>query len=314
MTRRAGPTRGFVLVNALVLVAAMAAAAALLLSRAESGRMRLAAAQEADALTAALDAYQALGQAVLTRDQRSGNTDTLQEAWADPGTDASLDPFGVRLSGQITDAQARYNINWLSVPEDPVARPAFDRLLARLGVSRQAGDVLAAFVSAQGPENRGAYAATTPPTAPLGGPVLMLDQLATIPDLRPEDLSLLRPYLTALPEAAPLNVNTAPLGTLIAMLPQASAGRLATALRARDRDPFPSVEAFFAAVGLPFESDDPEAADPGRFAVASDWFMAETTARLETETGPRQATRQMLFRRLGTGAGVEVAWRVSRFD
>ena len=60
--------QGFVLVNALVLVAALAAVATLLLSRAEQGRSRLESGLVADQLNLSLDAFDALAISQLARE------------------------------------------------------------------------------------------------------------------------------------------------------------------------------------------------------------------------------------------------------
>jgi len=300
---------GFVLVNALVLVAAMAAAAVLLLSRAESGRVRLIAAQQADVLTSGLEAYEAFGRAVLMSDLRSGGLDTLDDAWASDVAEVPLARGTV--SGRIVDQQGLFNVNWLASNADTTAmRAGFDRVLSRLSISQQAGDAIAAFVSAQGMGGDGGFEAVTPPVAPQGGSILMVDQLAALPGLDPDTLARLRPLITALPGDSQVNVNTATFETLAALLPQVSDGRLRTGLARRQKEPFASVDAFFQEMGLPLQSEDPADANPGQFSVSSSWFMAE----IQVQDGDRRATRQVLYRRIGLLNGIDVEWRVSRYD
>ena len=66
--------RGFILVNALVLVGALAAAAAVLLIRAEMSVQRQAAWQGAAQIDAYLDAFEALAITVLEADPAGGRT------------------------------------------------------------------------------------------------------------------------------------------------------------------------------------------------------------------------------------------------
>ena len=299
--------RGFVLVNALVLVAAMAAAAVVLLSRAESGRLRLAAMQEADALDHALDAFEALGRALLDRDLGQGALDTWDEVWTRTTHDVPL-ALG-RVSGRIIDQQGLFNINWLTDPENARAREGLRRLLRQIGVAPQKGDAIAAFVSPQGPGNRAAYRGLEPPVAPLGGSILMLDQLAMLPEVSPDDIELMRPHFTVLPGNSAINVNTAGVALLSALLPEVPAPVLNSVLQRRVQAPFPSVEVFLAEVGLSSDPEDPEAVDPGFFSVGSNWFGAEITAVLE----PRSASRRLLYRRESLSDGTQVEWRVSRF-
>jgi general secretion pathway protein K len=301
-------TKGFVLVNALVLVAAMAAAATLLLSRAEGGRMRLAATQQADILTHALDAFEVLGRTVLNRDQRQGGVDSNRDDWARETFNVPLAQG--RVTGHITDQQALFNINWLSDPTDTLAHDGWPVLLRRIGISPQKGDAITRFLSPQGPENRAVFGRLDPPVAPLGGSVLLLDQLAALAELTPADFALLRRHITALPANSRVNVNTAGLAVLIAMLPQRSAEQLNTVLQRRDKEPYASIDTFFAELGLSTDPADPEAVNPQRFAVASNWFEADITASLDT----RRAYRRVLMRRESAPVGTQIEWRVSRFQ
>jgi general secretion pathway protein K len=301
-------TSGFVLVNALVLVAAMSAAAVFLLARAEGGRMRLAAAQEATTLRHNLDAFEALGRAILDRDQIKGAVDSAQDTWARAVHDVALDRGSV--SGQIMDQQAMFNINWMADPLNDTARDGFARLLTRIGVSPLIGDAIIAYVSSAGPGNRQTYRGLTPPVAPLGGSILMFDQLAALPEILPRDLAVLRTYVTVLPGASRVNVNTASEAVLSAVLPQLSTGRLRKILQRRADTPFASVDEFMTEMDLSTSlEEDPDAVDPARFSVGSDWFSADITATF----GPRIATRQVMYRRAGTEEGTQVDWRVSRY-
>ncbi|MEM8848450.1 MAG: type II secretion system minor pseudopilin GspK [Pseudomonadota bacterium] len=301
-------TDGFVLVNALILVAAMAAAAILLLSRAEGGQTRLVAMQQAEMLIGGLDTYEALARAVLDRDLLAGGLDGPGDIWAEPITDAPLAHGSV--SGQITDQQALFNINWLADPEDTFALESGRRLFQRIGLSPQKADAIIAYVSPVGPGNRATYAALRPPVSPLGGSLLMLDQLAALPELQPRDFALLRQHTTALPGRSPVNVNTADAGLLSAVLPQLSAARIDAALMRRRSERFPSTEAFFRDLGLLVDPQVPGAVDISRFSVGSNWFRADIVARLDD----REARRQVLLRREGTVRGTQVEWRVSRFE
>ena len=150
--------RGFVLVNALVLVAALAATATLLLSRAERGRAQLEAAQLADQLTLALDAFDALALTRLAQDR--GNSDHGNESWAQPRQ--ALPLARGEVAGEIQDLQGRFNINWLSSPDNRLAQEAFARLLAQLGLSPELGPEIRPLCHprcpARGPSRRPALA------------------------------------------------------------------------------------------------------------------------------------------------------------
>ncbi|WP_147114511.1 type II secretion system minor pseudopilin GspK [Tateyamaria sp. syn59] len=306
--RGADRSDGFVIVNALVLLAAMSAVAVLLLSRAEQGRARLALAQTSETLRDNLDAFDALSRLVLDRDQVAGRSDSARDAWADTIDTVSLAQGTV--SGRITDQQGLFNINWLADPNDTVAQDGFDALTDNLGASPGVAEAIVAFVSRDGPANTAAYRALTPAMAPLGGAALTLSQLDVIPDVSDGDLDLLRPYITVLPPGTRLNVNTAPERVLRAMLPQLSERQVLQVLRQRADEPFPTLEDFILATGLDTDlEENPQAVDAGRLDVGSSWFQAEATATVDT----REASRVTLFKRSPAPTGTEVFWRLTHF-
>lgn len=295
------------LVNALIIVAAMAAAATLLLSRAEGGRMRLVATQEADVLTHALDAFETLGRVLLDRDLRNGDVDGLNDTWAQTTIDVPL--ARGRVSGAITDQQALFNLNWLADSSDTLALEGWQVLLRRIGIAPQKGDAIVRFLSPQGPSNRTAFRGLDPPISPLGGGILFIDQLAPLIELQPEDLNLLRGHTTALPTNSRVNVNSADLNVLVAMLPQLSIARLDGIVQRRQKEPYPSLDVFFEELGLSTDPANPDAVDPTRYAIGSNWFGADIIATLDT----RSASRRVLFRREAAPVGTQIEWRVSQF-
>ncbi|MEO0372284.1 MAG: type II secretion system minor pseudopilin GspK [Pseudomonadota bacterium] len=302
-----GRQSGFVLVNALILVAAMSAAAVFLLARAEDGRARLASVQTGEALRANLDAMEAFGNAVLSRDGRQGAVDSPKDIWARaiPGLDLERG----QVSGRITDEQGLFNLNWLSNPENERAADAFDEILSRLGLGQQIGDAIAAYVSNAGPKNRNAYGQLDPGHVPLSGPILLLDQIAAIPEMSARDFDRLRPHVTALPVGTQLNVNTASEMILRAMLSELSGAQISSVLRQRDKEPYSDIELFFEELGQPTNiEEDPEAIEIGQFSVQSTWFKGRFSAEIETY----QAARNVLYLR-GGGGRTATEWRITTF-
>lgn len=275
--------RGVVLLNALVIVAALASAATLLLARAETGRGLQHGAAEAAQLRLYLDAYEALALRALA-------------APGTPAADLSVPLDRGEVAGTLLPLQGRFNVNWLADPEDAWARETLERLAARLGVP--AGDVavLAAAVSREGAPPA-AFARRDPPEAAPAGPVPMAEALAGLPGLSPA-ATRLSPYLAALPGHAGLDLNAASPELLRAALPAASDATLG---RLRAAAPHGSVEAALMLLG-------PAAAelDPTRFAVAGTWFEARIAARL----GDTGARRRTVFERRTLPRGPRVAYRL----
>jgi general secretion pathway protein K len=168
---------------------------------------------------------------ILREDARKGGSDHLAEPWAMPLAQARLATFLAAdrsdtleadatqeafLSGQITDLQSRLNLtNLVQQGENGVASQlAFVRLFELL-------DLPPAELSAMTENLRLAQAATlgsptvpapaTPaPTGATDAPLWpqTLDQLAWI-GLSARTIAALRPFITILPVATPVNLNTA---------------------------------------------------------------------------------------------------------
>lgn len=318
--------RGFVLVNALVLVAALAATATLLLSRAERGRAQLEAAQLADQLTLALDAFGALALTRLAQDR--GNSDHGTEGWAQPRQTLPL--ARGEVAGEIQDLQGRFNINWLSSPDNRLAQEAFARLLAQLGLSPELGTEIRRFVTPGALRDAPAGAlrwqeGRALALDPVGGPLLSADQLADLPGLSPRAYARLRGLITALPGDSRLNVNTAAPEVLAAFLPELPASALTRLIRNRDRSPFVSVEAFLIAARLHQEeqaeagrpppptgegeegSEQAPRLGPDHLTIRSRWFRVTSQAQLP----PLAARRVTILRRNGPGQRPDLIWQVT---
>lgn len=291
--------RGFVLVNALVLVGALAAAAMVLLIRAEMSVQRQVAWQDAAQVEAYLDAVEVLAIALLEADP-VGGPDHEGEAWARPVQVADLDRGEV--SGRVEDLQGRFNINWLAVPEDLAASQAFDRLLLGRGVPQTLGTRIRGFLSQGGPVDTAAYLGAQPASQPRGGPVRDPRQLLAIPGLSPEIFARLKPVIAALPSDTLLNVNTAPAEVLAAWLAEVDSAVALQLVARRTRTPFTSVEDFV--LNLP--TGAAAAVDETRLTIGSDWFQIRATARLNA----RQQARRAIVARHPLPVGVLVDYRL----
>lgn len=304
MRPRAGSDRGFVLLNALMLVAAFAAAAVYVLNRAETARLRQSAAQGAAQMRLYLDGFEVLAMQLLRRDQQAGAVDGLGDLWALPIDNVTVDR-GL-ISGQIRDLQGRFNVNWLANPSDSGAEAGFVHLLAQLGLPSRLAAEVSGFLRPGGPSNSAAYARLTPALQPQGGPVLLLQQLQQIPALRPRHYARLAPYLSALPSDSKLNLNTVTPEVLTSLLPGANAGVLQQVLLSRQLQPFTSVEDFILRSAAAFSSAPLPELEEVRFAVGSDWFHVDTVVTLEA----RRLTRQSIIYRRPLPFGPQVSYRL----
>lgn len=297
-------TRGFVLVNALILVLALSAVAVGLLFLAETARARHNAVQVSAQLGLYLDGFEALGVTLLNADRAGTNAmDHAGESWARPVQDLSVDRGSI--SGNLNDLQGRFNVNWLSNYDDNEARDAFARLLTRLGLSALRGKAIVTFLTPGGTVTTSQRARHNPQVAVVSGPVLMVEQLMLVPGMRASEMARLRPYITALPGDSLLNINTASAEVLQSLLPDIGMAVVVQLVQQRQRQPFTSIEEFMGWFGAASAT-----VDEARFAVGSSWFHAEIVARLDGQ----EMRRDTVFERQPLPKSTRVSYRLNKRD
>lgn len=179
---------------------------------------------------------------ILREDAREGGPDALTEPWATglaeirlstflstdkDNTDTDIDAF---LSGDIADAQARYNLQNLATDDSKMYQAElaiFSRLCDLLGlpagVATQIGEAMQAASDAQDLADEGQKVQAGAPVR-----VQRVAQLRWL-GLDEATLAKLEPYVVILPQRTPVNINTAPPEVLMAAidgLDRASAQRL----------------------------------------------------------------------------------------
>lgn len=307
--RRRGTQRGTALLLAMIILSLVATVAAgmvwqqeraIRVESAERGR-----AQAAWILAGALDWARLL----LREDMRSGSIDHLGEPWAVPLAEARLSTFLAAdrdptaddgpqafLSGAIEDMQSRYNVLNLLDDEGGVSAAevaALQRLADLAGApsdtaQRMAGGLAAALGGDEA-------AAALPPSR--------FSQFAWL-GLSPDTLARLAPYVTLLPQATPVNVNTAPREVLTAAIDGLDLGTAERLVQRRARRPFQSLEDLRRELPQGTELDD------ARVAVGSSFFAVHGRLRIDE----RVLEQDSVVERRGRGGGreVRVAWSERR--
>jgi len=258
------PQKGAALLTAMLVVALVATLASAALwqqwrqveiEAAERGRS-----QTQWMMTGALD----WTRLILREDALSGqdkNVDHLGEPWALPVQESKLSTFlsqdqqwhegdpEVYLSGQITDAQSRMNVR--NLIEDgrisPEMLAAFGRLFQRLDLpvvqlNRLATGLQQAMARSSPVAGRTASTADAPLTPQQTSQLVWLG-------LSPESVTILSPYITVLPVATPVNLNTATAPVLEAMVPGLDAASARQWVNRRERGPWTTLEAARQALG-----------------------------------------------------------------
>jgi len=243
---------------------------------AERGR-----AQSSWVLTGALDWAGLILNEDLKADQRAQKlVDHLGEPWAVPLAEARLSTFlaadqgnnaddgsgpDAFLSGEIADAQARYNLNNLVLNSDPKVRAAelavLQKLCESISVPSSTAQAIASGLQASGEGGEGAALA----------PQSVAD-LAWF-GVDPADLKRLEPFVVLLPEITIVNLNTASREVIAAAgdgVDLASADRL---VQVRQREPFASVQNAAAQLQV-------EPAKLARTGVSTNYFLVQGRVRL----------------------------------
>jgi general secretion pathway protein K len=241
--------------------------------------------------------------------------DHLGEPWALAVQESKLSTFlsqdqqwregdaEVFLSGQITDAQSRMNV--MNLVEDgqisPPTLARFAALFERLGLplaelqtlSQQLQTSLQANKASQVPANSG--------TAIQSAASLLPQQTAQLVwlGLSPSTLSALQAHITVLPEATPVNLNTASAEVLSAMLPGLDLASARQAVTLRQRGHWASLSAAQEALG-----SSGRMLNEKQHSVQSRYF--EVQGRMRIDNVVQQETA--LVRR--DGGQVRMLWRV----
>jgi general secretion pathway protein K len=236
---------------------------------------------------------------ILADDARTSSTDHGGEAWA-----TRVPPTPVEegeISGELEDLSGHFDLNSV-VKEGKVdlyQAARYKRLLILLGVSADRAAALAAAlvdwldaddtVAGSGQSEVAQYGAASSARRPANAPLADVDELALVLGYDVRIMALLRPFVVALPVAAPLNVNTAPAEVLSAAIPGLEMDKARLLVNQRKQAAFKNLEDFLAALG---RVDAP--ADASRLSVTSRYFQASVRAHYGEATSRFQV---MLDRR-----------------
>jgi general secretion pathway protein K len=271
-----------------------------------------ARAQSAWILHGALDWSRLILREDARADARGGSErpahDHLGEPWATPLAEARLSTFLAAdrdntddsgpeafLSGDIADAQARYNLRNL-VGDDGKVVPAQRAVLRRLAE-------MAALPATQGDKLADALAAAWRPTStagterPTAEQPLAPERFAQLAWLGTDarTLAALAPLVDLLPQRTPVNLNTAPREVIAAIL-DVDLGTAERLVQVRQRDAFASLAE--AAPHLPQGMQ----LDPAQVTVVSSLYRVRGRMRLDQ----RIVEESSLVRRVLEGGRTEV--------
>jgi len=249
----------------------------------------------------------------------AGSADHLAEPWALPLQEAKLSTFlaqdqqlregdpEVFLSGQITDAQSRINLtNWGESSDGKRTPPLNDplymalmRLFNVLDLPRAELERLAqAWQMASQSARWAKPEMAQPPSGVGGGSALLPQQVMQLQwlGLRPETVQRITPYVTILPQATPVNLNTASAEVIYATIPGLDLAVAQKFVQQRSR-------AHFGNLADASKALDVKSLEARWHAVGSRFFEVWGRLRMEDRT---QEETALIFRDAGN---VTFVWR-----
>jgi general secretion pathway protein K len=233
--------------------------------------------------------------AILRRDRDANDTDHEDENWAQ--TPPTLPVIGGYVSGQLSDLQARFNLNNLLDPENNIDErqlQLFSRLLEYLNVPAGIATAVADWLDEDsqlrfpdGAEDSDYLLAAIPSLA-ANQRFADLSELRLIKGVDNDIYRRLRPFVSALPGNVPININTASVQLLAALDPGLDEATAQGLVDNRKQQAFDTVEAFLLATRLPEPQIKPE-----DISVSSDYFLLSA----EAQVGSAQARLHSVLNR-----------------
>lgn len=304
----AGRQRGAAIITAMLVVTLASVVVSGLFWRehvaVRSIENRLALAQNRWIERAALD----WAKVILRGDLRAGPVDHLGEPWAVPVLDTRMDETvtagaklneGARnalLAGQISDAQARFNLTSLAntngLRSDPAVK-AFRKLLSVVGKPESVADLVIERVLQSQPRNIDGR--VVPAQRP---PMTRLADLLDIPGLDPSVVPALEPHAIVLPRATTVNVNTAGAEVLSAMIEPLDLSSARRFVARRERTFYRTIEQ------AANEIDGRPSLNASLLSVGSSFFLVTGVIRYDRVESQTETLLERMSDR------VEVVWQL----
>ncbi|HZZ94353.1 MAG TPA: type II secretion system minor pseudopilin GspK [Usitatibacter sp.] len=249
---------GIAAITAVLIVAVAASAAAVMLAQQsatlDQARLIASRAQADQYALAGLD----WARGVLAEDLKSaGSIDSLDEGWAQPMVGLPVER--AMVAGAIADEQGKFNLNNLVNAAGQASAPdllVFQRLLSSLGLAPELAQAVQDWIDADDDlaGNAGAedayYLALPRPYRAANAPMAQVEELYRVRGFDAPTVAKLRPYVTALDRGTLINVNTASVPVLAAVLgDKVGTDQVARLMERRKLQPFRTTAEIPALIG-----------------------------------------------------------------
>ena len=236
--------RGIALLTILVMVALATILAATIAKRQTNTSENTGSLMRQDQSLLYAKSAEAFFSELLIRDSdNGGNIDHLQENWAKP-----MPAFPVEdgfISGRLLDESGKFNLNNLLKADgsvDDSARRWFEKLLQRVGLPAELSQAVIDWQDAND-ETTGAMGAESNYYQGLDPSYLasntrfhQVEELKLVRGFEGKNYDLIAPYVTALPEATKINMNTAAPLLLASIDPKLDVKTLEQELKAKQAE------------------------------------------------------------------------------
>ena len=284
---RVSSERGVALLTALLVVALATAAAVAMTTRQQLDMRRTGNLLHSEQAWAYVLGAESWGRVVLARDGQDNEVDNLGEDWATQ-VPASLVEGG-SVMGRVIDLQGRFNINGLVVngEADPAAVDRYKQLLRTLELEESLADALVDWLDTDidtrfpdGAEDD-SYQLLQPAYRAANQLMTDISELRLVKGYDAEVMEKLlggeggTPFVVALPELTPINVNTASAEVLATLAKDLSVSDGEAMIEARGDNGFEKIDDFLREPALAGKE-----LDPNSVAVQSSWFLVLSQANV----------------------------------
>jgi general secretion pathway protein K len=233
-----------------------------------------------------------LSRLILTsRSGQAAQYTSLDQVWTTPLAETRLDQyierermenevFNATLSGSLSDANARFNLNLLAQQgtglPDPDQLAIFKKLLSNLQLDPGLAQKIALMVAAANPApvtGQPGVPVKVAANVPMG--LVQADDLLAVPGVTREVVDRLRDFVIVLPNRTAVNVNTAPAEVLSAVLENCSMSQAATIVEQRKRIPAIDINNFKTL------NHNVKEMPNAQLDTKSDYFLAHSRIRLD---------------------------------
>lgn len=297
--------RGVALITAVLIVALVTTIAVTMISRQELDVRRAANIFDTDQAWLAALGGEDYARNVLALDAQNSSVDSLEEDWAQP----VQFPFeNLVLSGAMEDLQGRFNLNALLTGNgeaDTVALQRFQRLLQLNGLDGAIAQAVLDWLDEDIEPRMGGgaeddyYMQQVPGYRAANRPMASASELRLVHGMTAEGYKALAPYVTALPKASAINVNTAPAMVLAALAEGLTLADGETLVTDRDNKGYGTVQEFLQQPLLAGRN-----ISENGLSVKSDYFLLNAMADFDNS----RSQQYSLLARQG-GGGVKVIMR-----